>query len=80
MRGRVLALHAIVFLGSTPIGGPIMGAISEGFGARWGLAVGGTATIGAGAYGFLTIRRARAAHPSGPTTAAHQPVSAAVAP
>lgn len=59
MRGRVLALQAIVFLGSTPIGGPIMGAISEGFGARWGLAVGGVATIGAGAYGMLTIRQTR---------------------
>lgn len=59
MRGRVLALQAIVFLGSTPIGGPILGATSERFGARWGLAVGAVATIAAGGYGLLTIRRGR---------------------
>ena len=40
MRGRVLALQAIVFLGSTPIGGPIVGTLSERFGARYGLALG----------------------------------------
>ena len=34
MRGRVLALQAMVFLGSTPIGGPILGWICEQFGAR----------------------------------------------
>lgn len=59
MRGRVLALQAIVFLGSTPIGGPILGATSERFGARWGLAVGAVAAIAAGGYGLLTIRRGR---------------------
>jgi MFS family permease len=64
MRGRVLALQAIVFLGSTPIGGPIVGAISEHLGARWGLAVGAVATLGAGAYGLLTVRRSRAVEAS----------------
>jgi MFS family permease len=64
MRGRVLALQAIVFLGSTPIGGPIVGAISEHLGARWGLAVGAAATLGAGAYGLLTVRRSRSVEAS----------------
>ena len=32
MRGRVLALQAMVFLGSTPIGGPILGYVCEHFG------------------------------------------------
>lgn len=59
MRGRVLALQAIVFLGSTPIGGPIVGAVSEHFGARWGLAVGAIATIAAGVYGLTAVRRGR---------------------
>ena len=59
MRGRVLALQAMVFLGSTPIGGPIVGAVSERLGARYGLAVGAVATIGAAAYGWLVVRRAR---------------------
>jgi MFS family permease len=60
MRGRVLALQAIVFLGSTPIGGPIVGTISERLGARYGLALGAIATLGAATYGLLTVRRAAA--------------------
>ena len=57
MRGRVLALQAMVFLGSTPIGGPIVGAVSERFGARAGLALGGAACLVAGAYGAAAGRR-----------------------
>jgi MFS family permease len=45
MRGRVLALWAVAFLGSTPIGGPIIGWAGEQFGARWGLIIGGFAAI-----------------------------------
>jgi MFS family permease len=56
MRGRVLALQAIVFLGSTPIGGPIVGAIAESFGARYGIALGAIATLGAAGFGFFTVR------------------------
>ena len=41
MRGRVLALWTVSFLGTTPIGGPIIGVIGEHVGARWGLFVGG---------------------------------------
>jgi hypothetical protein len=60
MRGRVLALQAIVFLGSTPIGGPIVGFVSQELGARWGLALGAAAALAAGAYGLTTVRHARA--------------------
>ena len=42
MRGRVMALYAIAFLGSTPIGGPIVGWISQQYGARVGFAIGGS--------------------------------------
>jgi MFS family permease len=60
MRGRVLALQAIVFLGSTPIGGPIVGALCDEFGARAGFVVGGIAALAAGAWGYLACRaRAR---------------------
>ncbi|GAC1666181.1 MAG: MFS transporter [Candidatus Dormibacteraceae bacterium] len=44
-RGRVMALYVMVFLGSTPIGGPIVGWMAEQFGARTGLALGGLATV-----------------------------------
>jgi MFS family permease len=57
MRGRVLALQAMVFLGSTPIGGPILGAICDAFGARAGLLVGGGAALGAAAWGWTMSRR-----------------------
>jgi len=57
MRGRVLALLAVVFLGSTPIGGPISGWVSQAFGARWALGLGALASVLAGA---LTLRAVRA--------------------
>jgi MFS family permease len=58
MRGRVMALYGLVFLGSTPIGGPIVGWISQSFGPRYGLAVGGVATVAAaGAMGSVLLRR-----------------------
>jgi MFS family permease len=56
MRGRVLALQAMLFLGSTPIGGPIVGWVSDQFGARWAIALGAVAAIGAGAWGWLKSR------------------------
>jgi MFS family permease len=48
MRGRVMALWALAWLGSTPIGGPIIGWIGEEFGARWSLLAGGLPTIAVG--------------------------------
>jgi hypothetical protein len=61
MRGRVIALQAIVFIGSTPIGGPLLGAICDAYGARAGLLVGGGAAIGAATWGYVHGRRSRAA-------------------
>jgi MFS family permease len=59
MRGRVMALWAVAFLGSTPIGGPIAGAVSEYFGARWGLLLGAAACLGAAGFGALILRRSK---------------------
>jgi predicted MFS family arabinose efflux permease len=56
MRGRVLALQAMLFLGSTPIGGPIVGAVSEQFGARYAIALGAAAALLAGAWGVVRAR------------------------
>ncbi len=58
MRGRVLALQAMLFLGSTPIGGPIVGWVSDQFGARYAIALGAVAALGAGAWGLLKARQA----------------------
>jgi len=56
MRGRVLALQGMVFLGSTPIGGPIVGLISQRFGARYSIALGAVAALAAGAFGAVKVR------------------------
>lgn len=57
MRGRVLALQAMVFLGSTPIGGPLVGWIAEDLGARYALVVAAVACFAAGGWGVLVARR-----------------------
>ncbi|MFZ1020142.1 MAG: MFS transporter [Minisyncoccia bacterium] len=57
MRGRVMALWAVAFLGSTPIGGPIIGWIGQNIGPRYGLAVGGVAAIIAAVIGKIKIAR-----------------------
>ncbi len=57
MRGRVMALWAVAFLGSTPIGGPIAGAVSEAFGGRGGLILGAVACLAAALLGWVALRR-----------------------
>lgn len=57
MRGRVMALHGIVFLGSTPIGAPLVGWWSEIFGPRVGLAIGGAASLAAATVAALFVKR-----------------------
>jgi MFS family permease len=57
-RGRVMALWAMAFLGSTPIGGPIIGAISEAASPRAGLVTGAVACIACSLFGAVALRRA----------------------
>jgi MFS family permease len=45
LRGRVMALYLMVFMGGTPIGSPLIGWIGEAFGARWSLIGGGAMSI-----------------------------------
>jgi MFS family permease len=59
MRGRVMALWAVAFMGSTPIGGPLIGWITSVAGARVGLGVGAASCLVAGVIGWLTIRHYR---------------------
>jgi MFS family permease len=56
MRGRVMALWSVAFLGSTPIGGPLIGWITAISGARVGLGVGGLSCFLAAGLGLLAIR------------------------
>src|SRR4051812_16870656 len=43
LRGRVMALYLMVFMGGTPIGSPLVGSLAQAFGARWSLIGGGLA-------------------------------------
>jgi MFS family permease len=71
MRGRVLALVSMLFLGSTPIGSPIIGWVSDVANPRVGVAIGGIAT---GLAALWTWRRARSfAEESTPAETGSQP-------
>jgi MFS family permease len=45
MRGRVMSLYLVVFLGSTPIGSPLIGWVAEVWGPRWSIGVGAIASL-----------------------------------
>jgi MFS family permease len=45
MRGRVMALYMMIFIGGTPLGAPLLGWVGEVFGARWTLIGGGAMTV-----------------------------------
>jgi MFS family permease len=74
MRGRVMALWAVAWQGSTPVGGPIVGLIGQELGARWSLIIGGIPTVAVGLAALPVLaevdrrraeRRIRAAEAAG---------------
>ena len=73
MRGRVMALWFVSFQGSTPIGGPIVGAVMASYGARSGLGLGAVACFVVAAAGAATLRNLRSREPSVPVEAVPAP-------
>ena len=67
IRGRVMALYSLVFLGGTPVGAPVIGWLAQHFGARSGLILGGLASVVATviitALLLRTASRAAVRHP-----------------
>jgi MFS family permease len=59
MRGRVMALYSVVFLGSTPIGGPLAGWLSEAYSPRVALLLAASAGLAAAWAGHVTLPRPR---------------------
>jgi MFS family permease len=57
MRGRVMALWALAWGGTTVIGGPLVGWIAGEFGSRWSLLVGAVPTIVLGLLMLPALRR-----------------------
>jgi MFS family permease len=65
MRGRVMALYSVVFLGSTPIGGPLVGWLAETAGPRSGLLLAAAAALVAAAYAWARTSAAPRLWPRG---------------
>jgi MFS family permease len=57
MRGRVMALYFMCFLGGTPLGAPLIGWIGEHLGAPWSLVVGGAVVVVAGLITLVWLPR-----------------------
>jgi MFS family permease len=71
LRGRVMALYSVVFIGSTPIGAPLVGWLAEAAGPRAGLVLGGTAAlIAAVGARFAYARTQTAAGEGAPSSSA----------
>lgn len=59
MRGRVMALWSVGFLGSTAIGAPIVGWIGETFNPRLSIVIGAVAALIVGLVGLRAMRKDR---------------------
>jgi MFS family permease len=70
MHGRMMAIHGQVFLGSTPIGGPLVGWLCELWGARAGFIIAGSTALLAVAFLGLSAFKSRRTGPAGQTTTA----------
>jgi len=57
MRGRIMSLWAVAFAGTTPIGGPLVGLLSDHTNPRVALAFGGISTIVAAYIGYILYKR-----------------------
>jgi MFS family permease len=57
MQGRVIALQTVLLVGTTPIGGPLLGALADVYGARVPVVLGGIAALGAAGWGAIAGRR-----------------------
>ncbi len=69
MRGRILALYAMVYQGTTPIGALIVGGLAATAGARSGLVVGGVGAVLAGLAGLWLSGLNQRTHRMQPTLA-----------
>ncbi len=57
MRGRVMALYSVAFLGSTPVGGPIVGWVGQAIGPRAALVLGGVTAVAAASLAWRSLNR-----------------------
>jgi MFS family permease len=75
MHGRVLALQTVILVGTAPIGGPVLGWLSDTFGSRSPIILGGVVSLLAAALGYWSQRRYLSDGPR--REAMHPPAAAA---
>ncbi len=73
-RGRVMALYTVIFLGSTPIGGPLAGWVGQHISASFGFAVGGAIAVATGLAALAALTRS---HPRPVARESTEPLVAA---
>ncbi len=77
MRGRVMALYSVVFLGSTPIGGPLTGWLAQTYDPRIALLLAGISGIAAAWAAHVCFSRIREKGASGEGLGGHSPLLSA---
>ena len=83
VRGRVMSLYMMVFMGATPIGSPVVGWIGQQFGARWSIGIGSITALLVSTGAAIWAARARGRphlvvrHLEAPTDAATEVVRTA---
>lgn len=75
-----MALWALAWLGSTPIGGPIVGWVGQDVGARWALVIGGLATLICGILALPALGRIDRRHARDETAAVPEPRDSVLSP
>jgi len=78
MVGRVLALQTVLLIGTTPIGGPLLGLLADSVGGRAPMLVGGLGALAAAALGVALGRRRLAAGGRATHLSDARPVTTAV--
>jgi MFS family permease len=73
LRGRLLALQATAFLGSTVVGGPVTGWVGDHLGPGWSVSYGGVVALAATAWFALRWRRVAGTPAARPAPAANAP-------
>jgi len=77
MRGRVMSVYFLVLLGGTPVGAPLVGLVSDTFGARYSLILGGLISAAAPALlALIAARTRRIPRPGPPPTTVEATVRA----
>lgn len=69
LRGRVMGIYLLIFMGGTPIGSPLIGMLTEAIGIRLTITICGIIVAAAGALLFVILRRASRQEANTPSTA-----------